>query len=146
MKRKQDAETGRMELKWRKKVGGQNISLNAHRLRINFPFRWFRLSLRTWVTAALTWAEGEHTWAEGEHAGAEPEQAWASLSRAWAKPEQAWAEPEQSLSILSTPWVSLRTIMWNQFWPPVCPGYSFLTEFCPGSVFAPSQGFCRSRF
>jgi len=22
--------------------------------------------------------------------------------------------------------------MWNPFWPPVCPSYNFLTEFCPG--------------
>ncbi|KAH7386584.1 hypothetical protein BKA64DRAFT_147073 [Cadophora sp. MPI-SDFR-AT-0126] len=30
------------------------LLLNSHRLRINFPFRWFRFSLRTWATAALT--------------------------------------------------------------------------------------------
>ena len=22
--------------------------------------------------------------------------------------------------------------MWNPFWPPIYPGYSFLNEFCPG--------------
>ena len=48
-------------------------SRNTIRLRINFPFRSFRSSLRTWAAAALTWAEGEH-------ARAEPEQ---SLSGAW---------------------------------------------------------------
>jgi hypothetical protein len=76
---------------------------DTHRLRINFPFRWFHFSLRTWAAAALTWAEGEYTWAGGEHAGAEPEQAWASLS----KPKQAWAEPEQSLSKPEQAWASL---------------------------------------
>jgi hypothetical protein len=90
---------------------------NTYRLRINFPFRWFRFSLRTWATAALTWAEGEH----------------------------AWAEPEQSLSILTTPWVNLHTIMWNPFWPPVCPAYSFLTEFCPGISFCSLTGFPREQ-
>ena len=100
---------------------------NTHRLRINFFFRWFRFSLRTWATAALTWAEGEHTWAEGEHAWTEPEHAWAYLSR--------------DLSFLSTPWVSLRTIIWNLFWPPVCPGYSFLTELCLRISFCSLKGF-----
>jgi hypothetical protein len=103
---------------WAKSVqsppGSWNEPPNPHRPRINFPSRWFRFSLRTWATAVLTWAEGEHTWVEGEH---------------------AWTEPEQSLSILSTPWVSLRTIMWNPFWPPVCPDYSFLAELCPGIRF-----------
>lgn len=27
--------------------------------------------------------------------------------------------------------------MWNLFWPPVCPGYNFLTELYPESVSAP---------
>jgi len=44
--------------------------MHPHRLRINFFFRWFRLSPWTWAAAALTWAESEHTWAEGEHAWA----------------------------------------------------------------------------
>ena len=26
--------------------------------------------------------------------------------------------------------------MWNPFWPPVCPGYSFLTEYCPSICFS----------
>jgi hypothetical protein len=99
------------------------LRLNTHRLSINFLFRWFRFSLRTWATAALTWAEGEHTWAEGEHARAEP--------------EHAGAESEY----LDTPWVSLRTMMWNPFWPPVCPGYTFLTEFCPRIRFCSLVGF-----
>jgi len=47
-----------------------NVRLDTHRLRINFPFRWFRFSLRTWAAAALTWAEGERTWSEPEHAWA----------------------------------------------------------------------------
>ena len=62
---------------------------NTHRLRIKFPFRWLRFSLRTWATAALTWAESEHTWAEGEHA--------------WAEVEHAWAEPEHPKHALSQP-------------------------------------------
>jgi hypothetical protein len=41
--------------------------LAIDRFRINFPFRWFRFSLRTWAIAALTWAKGEYTWAEPEH-------------------------------------------------------------------------------
>jgi hypothetical protein len=48
-------------------------TVDAPWLRINFPFRWFCFSLRTWAAAALTWAKGEHTWAEGEHAWADPE-------------------------------------------------------------------------
>ena len=31
----------------------------------------------------------------------------------------------QSLSAACAP-------IWSPLWPPVCPGYSFLTKFCPG--------------
>ena len=49
--------------------------------------------------------------------------------------------PEQSLSM---PEQSLRTIIWNPFWPPVYCGYSFLTNFVRKSVPAPLQGYCWS--
>jgi hypothetical protein len=45
---------------------------NTHRLGINFPFRWFRFSLRTWATAALTWAEGKQSLSMAEHAFSQP--------------------------------------------------------------------------
>jgi len=59
---------------------------NTHRLRINFPFRWFRFSLWTWATAALTWAKGEHAGAEPERRLTKPEhpEQWARLSQACA--------------------------------------------------------------
>lgn len=49
--------------------------------------------------------------------------------------------PNQSLSILSMPWASLCTIIWDPFWPPVYPGYGFLNEFCPGFRFCSLIGF-----
>jgi hypothetical protein len=95
---------------------------DTHRLSINFPFRWFRFSLRTWATAALT----ELSVSMPEQSLSKPEQ---SLSRAWAEPEQ-----------------SLSTIMWNPFWPPVCPGYSFLIEFCSGTGFCTLTEFLLEQF
>ncbi len=79
-----------------------------------FFFRWFRFSLRTWAIAALTWAKGVSMLEQ-------------SLSSTWAEPEY----PEHTLS---TPRVSLRTIIWSPFSHPVYPGYNFL-EFLPGNPF-----------
>lgn len=59
---------------------------NTHRLRINFPYRWFRFILRTWATAALIWAKGEHTGAKPEHTWAEPEQVFSHLAHHEAEP------------------------------------------------------------
>ena len=36
--------------------------------------------------------------------------------------------------------------MWNPFWPPVCPGYSFLTEFCAGNPFLLPYTLAASQF
>ena len=40
--------------------------------------------------------------------------------------------PDNGFYYARVPWVGLCTIMWNLFWPPVCPGYSFLARVCLG--------------
>jgi len=94
--------------------------LDTHRLRINFPCRWFRFSLRTWATAALTWAEGEHTGA-------------------------AWAEPEQSLS---GAWARLESACTHHNVEPTsafcAPATVSSPNFARDSVFAPSRVSARS--
>jgi hypothetical protein len=98
------------------------LRLNTPRLRINFPFRWFRFSLRTRATAALTWAKGEH-------AGVEPEQSW-------VEPELSWPRPESTCP----PWCGIHFDL-------LCaPATVSLPDFARKSVSAPLQGSCRSRF
>jgi hypothetical protein len=105
-------------------AGGLNGRRDTYRLRINFPFRCFRFSLRTWATAALIWAEVSI-----------PEPRVSMPEQSLSMPKQSLSRLEQSLSILTTLLVNLRTITWNLFWPSIYPGYSFLTEFCPGIRF-----------
>jgi hypothetical protein len=36
--------------------------------------------------------------------------------------------------------------MWNPFWPPIYPGYSFFIEFCPGTRFCSFIEFLLEQF
>jgi hypothetical protein len=59
-------------------------------------------------------------------------------------PKQRLSMPKQSLSMAWAAWVRPKSACaptWSPFWPPVCPGCSFLVELCPGIRFCSLLGF-----